>query len=112
MSMFIFGFRWTIICLVWFRLFVTLIFVATNVKVASPNLDDAVFCRVNETIGEFQLESAKCVLCNDNESCFLQLIFIPIFCGRESILMERGNIYIIRYSDIQKLLEIGHVDLI
>jgi hypothetical protein len=56
--------------------------------VSRPDLDEAVFCVVREDIGEYQLE--------DNET----------------IHMEVGNIYILRYRAIQTLLADKRVELV
>ncbi|KAJ3033225.1 GINS complex subunit [Rhizophlyctis rosea] len=57
--------------------------------VSKPDLEDAVICRVKEDIGEFQLDD-----------------------GGDTIVMRRGNIYLLRYKTIRALLEEDKVELI
>ncbi|KAJ3015166.1 hypothetical protein HKX48_004747 [Thoreauomyces humboldtii] len=57
--------------------------------VSEPDLEDAVFCRINEDIGYFQLESSD-----------------------ETLMMSKDNIYILRYKSIRRMLEEGKVDLV
>ncbi|KAL1923930.1 uncharacterized protein VTP21DRAFT_6965 [Calcarisporiella thermophila] len=57
--------------------------------VATPSLDDAVFCRVMEDLGEVELEGSN-----------------------EFVDMTTGDIYLLRYRDVRKLLEQERVKLI
>ncbi|TPX56638.1 hypothetical protein PhCBS80983_g04388 [Powellomyces hirtus] len=57
--------------------------------VSRPDLEDAVFCRIKEQIGVFQLESSD-----------------------EAIEMRPNNIYFLRYNAIRRLMEDGKVDLV
>ncbi|KAJ3162834.1 GINS complex subunit [Geranomyces michiganensis] len=57
--------------------------------VSTPDLEDAVFCRVKEDIGGFQLESSD-----------------------EILTMRTNNIYFLRYNAIRRLMEDGKVELI
>ncbi|KAJ1803306.1 GINS complex subunit [Coemansia sp. RSA 2598] len=57
--------------------------------VTKPDVDEAVFCRVRVTVGEFQFETSE-----------------------DPIVMRRNNIFITRYSIIRDLLEDGKVELI
>jgi GINS complex subunit 4 len=61
-----------------------------NITVTQPDLDAAVFCRVLQDIGDFLLPGG----------------------GNESIHMERGNIYILRYRAVRDLLAEGKVELL
>ncbi|KAF9384161.1 GINS complex subunit [Podila verticillata] len=56
--------------------------------VSEPSLDEGVFCRINEDIGNFQLTED------------------------ETILMETGQIYILRYGAVRALLQRGQISLI
>jgi len=58
--------------------------------IVTPDLDNAVICKVKKDIGEFQLQSSD----------------------DESIMMQRDNIYILRYRDVRRLLELESIDLI
>ncbi|KAI8815044.1 hypothetical protein BJ742DRAFT_2360 [Cladochytrium replicatum] len=57
--------------------------------VTKPDLDEAVFCRVKEPLGDFQPEN-----------------------GGQAFEMNMGDIYIIRYSWIRKLLSEQKVQLL
>ncbi|KAI8591022.1 hypothetical protein BDZ88DRAFT_450703 [Geranomyces variabilis] len=57
--------------------------------VSTPELEDAVFCRIKEDIGGFQLESSD-----------------------EILTMRTNNIYFLRYNAIRRLMEDGKVELI
>jgi GINS complex subunit 4 len=63
-------------------------FVGDLNMIATPNLNQAVVCKVLDNIGE--------VMINDNESVY----------------MEKDNIYILKYKTIQSLLEKGLVQLL
>ncbi|KAG0300981.1 GINS complex subunit [Dissophora globulifera] len=57
-------------------------------RISKPRLDEAVFCRVVEDIGDFQLDED------------------------ETVILETGQIYIFRYTTIRVLLQRGQLELI
>ncbi|KAI8597620.1 hypothetical protein EDD21DRAFT_384998 [Dissophora ornata] len=56
--------------------------------ISQPRLDEAVFCRVVEDIGDFQLDED------------------------ETVVLETGQIYIFRYRAVRALLQRGQIELI
>ncbi|KAG0372719.1 GINS complex subunit [Mortierella sp. AD032] len=56
--------------------------------VSQPSLDEAVFCRIMEDIGDFQLDED------------------------ETVLLEKGQIYIFRYRTVRTLLQRRQIELI
>lgn len=70
--------------------------------VVRPNMDASVICKVLENIGEVQLHEGWAFL---EAPCCLQTITNTTIETRESIFMEKGNIYILRYKTVKSFLE-------
>jgi len=69
--------------------------------IEKPDMDKAVFCRVIRTPQDADITFAKFV---PNSSI--------LTCSGEEIMLEEGNIFLIRYSAVRKYIVDGDVELI
>ena len=92
--------------------------------VRTPDLDEAVFCRVIQDIGDFQIDDRGSVyatiggrwsarICQKAKRVLSQQMIDPLpHQPRTTITMERGNVYIIRYNGVRTLLAEKKVELL
>lgn len=67
------------------------------------------FIRVKETIGPYQLDEAYDAVVTDDVRCRLTR---RRSSGAETISLDAGDIYAIRYRPVQALLKEGQIELI